>query len=77
MNALYRPGPMAYIPSFINRKMVKNLLKFSNGKTVEGDYGITVYQRTGHTEAIDLANFTWRIDELRKAMGKKLQKDGH
>ena len=78
MNALYRPGPMAYIPSFINRKNGKEPIEYDfpiMEKRLKETYGITVYQEQVMLLSRDLANFTrGESDELRKAMGKKLQK---
>jgi len=75
MNALYRPGPIAYIPNYINRKHGKEPITFD----LEGmdeflgeTYGITVYQEQVMRLSQKLANFTkGDADTLRKAMGKK------
>ena len=75
MNALYRPGPMDYIPSFIARKNGKEKIKYDipcMEKYLKDTYGITVYQEQGMLLARQLANFTrGESDALRKAMGKK------
>jgi DNA polymerase-3 subunit alpha len=75
MNALYRPGPLAYIPNYINRKHGREPVSFD----LEGmdeflgeTYGITVYQEQVMRLSQKLANFTkGDADTLRKAMGKK------
>ena len=75
MNALYRPGPLAYIPNYINRKHGREPVTFD----LEGmdeflgeTYGITVYQEQVMRLSQKLANFTkGDADTLRKAMGKK------
>jgi len=76
MNALYRPGPMAYIPDFIDRKHGRKeiVYDFPEMKSrLEETYGITVYQEQVMLLSRDLAGFTrGQSDELRKAMGKKL-----
>ena len=76
MNALYRPGPMDYIPSFIARKHGKEEIKYDipvMEKYLSETYGITVYQEQVMLLSRLLANFTrGQSDELRKAMGKKL-----
>ena len=75
MNALYRPGPMEYIPKFINRK--KGIEKISYPipameKFLAETYGITVYQEQVILLSQELGNFTkGQADSLRKAMGKK------
>ncbi|UOE39889.1 DNA polymerase III subunit alpha [Chryseobacterium suipulveris] len=75
MNALYRPGPIKYIPSFINRKHKIEETLFDLPETEEylGEtYGITVYQEQVMLLSQKLANFTkGEADNLRKAMGKK------
>nr|MBC7613249.1 DNA polymerase III subunit alpha [Pseudopedobacter sp.] len=78
MNALYRPGPMEYIPSFIRRKNGEEKIKYDLGASEEylkETYGITVYQEQVMLLSQKLADFTkGEADVLRKAMGKK-QKD--
>lgn len=75
MNALYRPGPMDYIPSFIARKNGKEGIKYDipcMEKYLKDTYGITVYQEQVMLLSRQLANFTrGESDALRKAMGKK------
>ena len=75
MNALYRPGPMEYIPSFINRKHGKEDIEYDLPAMEEylaETYGITVYQEQVMLLSQKLANFTkGEADVLRKAMGKK------
>ncbi|MDR0367618.1 MAG: DNA polymerase III subunit alpha, partial [Bacteroidales bacterium] len=76
MNALYRPGPMQYIPQFIRRKHGKEAIGYpfpEMEKRLKETYGITVYQEQVMLLSRDLAGFTrGQSDELRKAMGKKL-----
>jgi len=78
MNALYRPGPMAYIPDFIARKHGKQEIKYDLPDMEEylsETYGITVYQEQVMLLSQKLANFTkGEADMLRKAMGKKKKK---
>ncbi len=75
MNALYRPGPMDYIPSFIKRKHGEEEIKYDipiMSKYLEETYGVTVYQEQVMLLSRLLANFTrGESDMLRKAMGKK------
>ena len=76
MNALYRPGPMQYIPQFINRKHGRETIEYPFPEMearLKDTYGITVYQEQVMLLSRDLAGFTrGQSDELRKAMGKKL-----
>jgi DNA polymerase III subunit alpha len=76
MNALYRPGPMQYIPQFVNRKHGREKIEYPfpiMEKRLKDTYGITVYQEQVMLLSRDLAGFTrGQSDELRKAMGKKL-----
>lgn len=76
MNALYRPGPMDYIPSFVARKHGREDIAYDipvMEKYLDETYGITVYQEQVMLLSRLLANFTrGQSDELRKAMGKKL-----
>lgn len=78
MNALYRPGPLAYIPNFINRKHGKEEVVYDVADMEEhlkDTYGITVYQEQVMLLSQKLANFTkGDADVLRKAMGKKDRK---
>jgi DNA polymerase-3 subunit alpha len=75
MNALYRPGPMEYIPEFINRKHGRAILKYDLPEMEEflsETYGITVYQEQVMLLSQKLAGFSkGDADVLRKAMGKK------
>ena len=78
MNALYRPGPIAYIPNYINRKHGKEPIVYDlegMDEYLKETYGITVYQEQVMRLSQKLANFSkGDADVLRKAMGKK-QKD--
>ena len=75
MNALYRPGPMDYIPEFIARKKDPSRISYDipcMEKYLKDTYGITVYQEQVMLLSRQLANFTrGQSDTLRKAMGKK------
>lgn len=75
MNALYRPGPMEYIPNFIARKHGKEQISYDIPEMEEylaETYGITVYQEQVMLLSQSLAGFTkGEADVLRKAMGKK------
>tara|TARA_R110002051_G_scaffold10175_11_gene38893 strand:- start:102798 stop:107180 length:4383 start_codon:yes stop_codon:yes gene_type:complete len=75
MNALYRPGPMEYIPSFVRRKHGEEEITYDlDGmeEYLKETYGITVYQEQVMLLSQKLANFTkGEADVLRKAMGKK------
>ena len=75
MNALYRPGPMAYIPNFIERKHGRELIKYDllvMEEILADTYGITVYQEQVMLLSQKIASFTkGDADVLRKAMGKK------
>ena len=77
MNALYRPGPMDYIPDFIDRKQGRKPIEYDipiMEKYLKDTYGITVYQEQVMLLSRLLANFTrGESDTLRKAMGKKLK----
>lgn len=76
MNALYRPGPMDYIPTFINRKLGKEPISYDlpvMEKYLKDTYGVTVYQEQVMLLSRLLAGFTrGQADSLRKAMGKKI-----
>ena len=76
MNALYRPGPMDYIPDFIKRKKDPSLITYDIPEMetyLKDTYGITVYQEQVMLLSRLLAGFTrGESDGLRKAMGKKL-----
>ncbi len=75
MNALYRPGPMEYIPKFIRRKHGREKIDYmvpEMEKYLSDSYGITVYQEQVMLLSQELAGFTkGEADSLRKAMGKK------
>jgi len=75
MNALFRPGPMAYIPSYIERKHAREQIHYDLPEVEEilkDTYGITVYQEQVMLLSQKLANFSkGDADVLRKAMGKK------
>lgn len=75
MNALYRPGPMDYIPDFIDRKLGRKPIEYDipcMEEYLKDTYGITVYQEQVMLLSRQLANFTrGQSDTLRKAMGKK------
>jgi DNA polymerase-3 subunit alpha len=75
MNALYRPGPIAYIPSFIKRKNGEEPIEYDLDvceELLKDTYGITVYQEQVMLLSQKLANFSkGDADVLRKAMGKK------
>ena len=77
MNALYRPGPMDYIPDFIDRKQGRKPIVYDipiMEKYLKDTYGITVYQEQVMLLSRLLADFTrGESDTLRKAMGKKLK----
>jgi len=75
MNALYRPGPMEYIPNYINRKHGIEKVSYDHPlmeKYLDDTYGITVFQEQVMLLSRHLGNFTrGESDSLRKAMGKK------
>ncbi len=77
MNALYRPGPMDYIPDFIDRKHGRKPIVYDipvMERYLNDTYGITVYQEQVMLLSRLLANFSrGQSDELRKAMGKKMK----
>ena len=79
MNALYRPGPMDYIPDFVDRKQGIKPIAYDTPEMEEflkDTYGITVYQEQVMLLSQKLAGFTkGQADKLRKAMGKKKIKD--
>ncbi len=78
MNALYRPGPLEYIPNFINRKHGREPITYDLPEMeefLEETYGITVYQEQVMLLSQKLADFSkGQADMLRKAMGKKKKK---
>ena len=75
MNALYRPGPMDYIPSFVKRKRGEEEIQFDlpvMAEFLEETYGVTVYQEQVMRISQKVAGFSkGKADKLRKAMGKK------
>ncbi len=75
MNALYRPGPMDYIPSFVNRKRGEEEIAYDlpiMAEFLEETYGVTVYQEQVMRISQKVAGFSkGKADKLRKAMGKK------
>ena len=75
MNALYRPGPLDYIPNFVNRKLGVEAIEYDLPEMEEylaDTYGVTVYQEQVMLLSQKLAGFTkGEADKLRKAMGKK------
>ncbi|MEI8006433.1 MAG: DNA polymerase III subunit alpha [Bacteroidota bacterium] len=77
MNALYRPGPMEYIPRFINRKHGREKIEYDipvMEKYLKDTYGITVYQEQVMLLSQELAGFSkGDADNLRKAVGKKIE----
>jgi DNA polymerase-3 subunit alpha len=79
MIALYRPGPLQFIPEYIARKHNSSLIKYLDPaleKILSRSYGILVYQDDLLTIAHDLAGYTWEeVDKFRKAVGKKIPED--
>jgi DNA-directed DNA polymerase III PolC len=77
--ALYRPGPMDYIPQYAEGKRNPQSVKYSHPiieKNMTVTYGIMVYQEQAMQMARDMAKFTWvEVDKLRKAISKKSGKD--
>lgn len=77
MNALYRPGPMDYIPDFIDRKHGRVPITYdipAQEEYLKDTYGVTVYQEQVMLLSQSLAGFTkGQADSLRKAMGKKMR----
>ncbi len=76
MIALYRPGPMQFIPDYIKRKHNPRLVSYMDPaleKILKRTHGILVYQDDLLTIAHDLAGYTWEeVDKFRKAVGKKI-----
>ncbi|MBI3952409.1 MAG: DNA polymerase III subunit alpha [Candidatus Doudnabacteria bacterium] len=76
MIALYRPGPLQFIPDYIKRKHNPRLIQYmdpSLEKILKRTYGILVYQDDLLTIAHDLAGYSWEeVDKFRKAVGKKI-----
>jgi DNA polymerase-3 subunit alpha len=79
MIALYRPGPLQFIPEYIARKHNPKLIKYFDPafeKILKRTYGILVYQDDLLTIAHDLAGYTWEeVDKFRKAVGKKIPEE--
>ncbi len=78
MIALYRPGPIEAIPSYIERKHNPSMITYLDPRLKEilyMSYGVITYQDDVLLIAIKLASYTWlEADDLRKAMGKKIPK---
>lgn len=76
MVALYRPGPMAFIPAYIERKKNPQLVKYLDPRMepiLKHSHGIVVYQDDILEIAVKIAGYSWgEADKLRKAMGKKI-----
>lgn len=76
MVALYRPGPMQFIPDYITRKHNPKLIKYPDPaieKILKATYGVLVYQDDLLIMAHDLAGYSWgEVDKFRKAVGKKI-----
>ncbi len=76
MIALYRPGPMEFIPDYIKRKRNPHLVKYLDKRMepiLKPTYGILIYQDDVMMISVELAGFTWGdADKLRKAIGKKI-----
>ncbi len=79
MIALYRPGPMQFIPDYIARKHNPSLVKYLDPaleKILHRTYGVLVYQDDLLSIAHDLAGYTWQeVDKFRKAVGKKIPEE--
>jgi DNA polymerase-3 subunit alpha len=79
MVALYRPGPMANIPEFINRKNNPKLIKYPDPRledVLKQSYGIITFQDDLLLTAIKVAGYSWlEADKLRKAVGKKISSE--
>lgn len=79
MIALYRPGPLQFIPDYIKRKHNPRLIKYFDPafeKILKRTYGILVYQDDLLTIAHDLAGYSWEeVDKFRKAVGKKIPQE--
>ncbi len=76
MNALYRPGPMKFIPDFIEKRFGKKPVSYLHPKlenVLKETYGIIVFQEQAMQIAREVAGFTMaQADNMRKAMGKKI-----
>jgi len=79
MVALYRPGPMAFIPEYIRRKENPNLITYLDDRMkdiLEESYGIITYQDDILLIAMKIAGYSWgEVDGFRKAVGKKIPKE--
>lgn len=79
MVALYRPGPMNFIPAYIERKHHPHLVKYLDPRMepiLKNSYGIITYQDDVLMIAINLAGYSWlEADKFRKAMGKKIPEE--
>ncbi|MCL5666667.1 MAG: DNA polymerase III subunit alpha [Patescibacteria group bacterium] len=79
MIALYRPGPMQFIPDYIARKHDPSLIKYLDPaleKILHRTFGVLVYQDDLLTIAHDLAGYSWEeVDKFRKAVGKKIPEE--
>ncbi|NTV44453.1 MAG: DNA polymerase III subunit alpha [Candidatus Yonathbacteria bacterium] len=79
MVALYRPGPMAFIPEYIKRKRDPSLVTYLDPRMksiLERSYGIITYQDDVLMIAIELAGYDWtEADKFRKAIGKKIPEE--
>lgn len=79
MVALYRPGPIAFIPDYIKRKQNPRLVKYLDPRLkefLETTYGILIYQDDILLIAVNLAGYTWgEADHFRKAVGKKIPEE--
>lgn len=79
MVALYRPGPMAFIPEYILRKQNPTRVKYLDPRMepiLKPTYGVLIYQDDVMMMAVQLAGYSWgEADKFRKAMGKKIQSE--
>ncbi len=79
MVALYRPGPMQFIPEYIQRKHDATLIKYLDPaleQILKKTYGVLVYQDDLLIMAHDLAGYSWiEVDKFRKAVGKKIPEE--
>ena len=79
MVALYRPGPMAFIPDYIARKKNPRLVTYLDPRLesiLKPTYGILIYQDDVMMMAVQLAGYSWgEADKFRKAMGKKIPEE--
>ncbi|PIR83754.1 DNA polymerase III subunit alpha [Candidatus Kaiserbacteria bacterium CG10_big_fil_rev_8_21_14_0_10_51_14] len=79
MVALYRPGPMAFIPAYIERKKNPKLVKYLDPRMepiLKNSYGVITYQDDVLELAIKIAGYSWlEADKFRKAMGKKIPRE--